>query len=196
MRVRNDSRPRSKSFGVDDSPAALLGRVAVGDADALGLLYDLLAEAAYGLALVIVDDPAVAEDVVEDSFLRIRRLADRFRPELDEPAAWALAIVHACAVDAVRASRSRPAQDRDGSAALPGRRVLRRIPVEHRRAVLLAYCHGLTLGDIADELGVSRQAAAEQLTAGLRALSAPARSARSLVSDDMNTNRKRDGNEP
>jgi hypothetical protein len=63
------------------SDEALLEAVGRADEDALGELYDRFGRVAYGLALRVLRDPALAEDAVQEAFLQVWRAAGSFRPE-------------------------------------------------------------------------------------------------------------------
>src|SRR5262245_60994956 len=60
--------------------AGLIGRVARGDEDALGLLYDRFGRAVYSLCLRIVQDGATAEELTQEVFVRLWRSAASFEP--------------------------------------------------------------------------------------------------------------------
>ena len=60
--------------------AALVERVAAGDAAALEELYDRYARPAYSLARRVTGDPAFAEEVVQEVFLAVWRQPERFQP--------------------------------------------------------------------------------------------------------------------
>lgn len=71
----------------------LLARVSAGDTTALGVLYDRHGPAAFGLALRIVRDRSVAEDVVQEAFLGAWRTAGRHDARRAEVRTWIMAIV-------------------------------------------------------------------------------------------------------
>ena len=59
---------------------ALLQRIALADEGALVLLYDRYGRSAYSLAYRIVGNFHDAEDVVQDAFLNVWRMASSFNP--------------------------------------------------------------------------------------------------------------------
>src|SRR5262245_65964489 len=72
------------------SDEALLEAVARSDEQALGQLYDRFGRVAYGLALRILRDPALAEDAVQEAFLQVWRGAGGYRPERGKASTWLL----------------------------------------------------------------------------------------------------------
>ena len=158
---------------VEDPEANLLVRVAAGEESALGALYDRMAAAAYGLASRITGDTAAAEDVVQESLLRVWRRAEQYDPGRGAARAWLLRLVRNAAIDHVRARGSRDraeqgagidveesvAPERPDEALLRlerGRRVraaLEDLPHEQRRAIETAYFEGLSHSEIAAREG-------------------------------------------
>jgi RNA polymerase sigma-70 factor (ECF subfamily) len=152
-----------------DPESDLLVCVAAGDEHALAALYDRVSAAAYGLALRITGDTAAAEDVVQESLLRVWRGADRYEPARGAARAWLLRLVRNAAIDHVRARGARDraeggvatdaeeiaAPERPDEALLRverGRRVraaLDELPPEQRRAIETAYFEGLSHSEIA-----------------------------------------------
>src|SRR4029077_4255695 len=101
-------RPASRDYsGFLDE--ALLALVAREDEEALAQLYDRYSRVAYGLALRVVRDPALAEDAVQDAFLTLWRTAAGFRSDRAKPSTWILTLVHRRAVDVVRCEERRRA---------------------------------------------------------------------------------------
>jgi RNA polymerase sigma factor (sigma-70 family) len=152
------------------SDEALLSLVASSDDQALAELYDRFGRVAYGLALRILRDEALAQDAVQEAFLGIWRSADRFLAERAKASTWILTVVHHRAVDLVRREdrrRGEPLESAPEHAALATvedeatlgfqRRVvqeaLRRLPPEQREALELGYYGGLTQSELAERLG-------------------------------------------
>src|SRR5712691_529512 len=141
------------------SDEALLEAVAASDEAALGELYDRFGRVAYGLALRILRDSALAEDAVQEAFLQVWRGAAGYRPERAKASTWLLTFVHRRAVDLVRREERRRADPgvapeptdpgADEAADTRSRRqivqnALQRLPAEQREALELAYYGGLT----------------------------------------------------
>jgi len=94
----------------DAELTALLDRVALRDQTALRLLYDRVGGKLLGLALRVVRQREWAEDVVQEAFLTIWRLAPDYRATLSPPMAWMGLIVRSRALDLLRRQRADRAQ--------------------------------------------------------------------------------------
>ena len=167
------------------SDEALLELIARSDDDALAEMYDRYGRQAYGLALRILRDEALAQDAVQEAFLAVWRTASRFAVERAKASTWILTIVHRRAVDVVRREERRrgeplgdqqPAGDAtEEKAELRARRtavqaVLKRLPDDQRQALELAYYGGLTQSELAERLGVPLGTVKSRMFAGLSRL--------------------------
>ena len=81
--------------------------VARSDDAALAELYDRYGRSAYGLALRVLRDRALAQDAVQEGFLAVWRNAAKFEAERAKPSTWILTLVHRRAVDLVRREQRR-----------------------------------------------------------------------------------------
>lgn len=63
------------------SDGDLIRRLQQGDLDALGVLFERYRARVYRTALAIVRDPVVAEDILQDCFLKVHHNADRLDTE-------------------------------------------------------------------------------------------------------------------
>ena len=152
------------------SDEALLSLVASSDDAALAELYDRFGRVAYGLALRILRDEALAQDAVQEAFLAVWRTADRFLAERAKASTWILTLVHRRAVDLVRREDRRRGEplERAPEPAAPEtaedeatlgfqRRVvqeaLAQLSPEQRQALELGYYGGLTQSELAEQLG-------------------------------------------
>ncbi|MHB8464638.1 MAG: RNA polymerase sigma factor [Acidimicrobiales bacterium] len=154
-----------------DTPSdeTLLASMALGDEHAALSLVRRYQRRVYGLALSVIGDPGLAEDVSQEAFVRVWRHAPVYDTRRGSVAAWVLTITRNLAIDALRMRRASPTDpeefvnlglvSRDGDpdrAALDSEAAERlqaaivTLPVEQRRAVVLAAFYGLT----AKEVGV------------------------------------------
>jgi RNA polymerase sigma factor (sigma-70 family) len=138
---------------------------------ALAALYDATCHRVHGLALRIVQRPALAEEVVEDTFWQVWRQAPRFDATRGRPLTWLLAMARSRAIDALRRDqrfRHDELADDDlsdaGSAAPPpqdlldatrGRAALHaallKIDTRSRQLVALAFFRGWSHEQIAEQ---------------------------------------------
>ena len=156
-----------------DPLGILLGRAGRGDEAAFGELYDVLAPLLHGLVLKVVRDPAQSEEVTQEAFIELWRLAPRYDASRGTVRSWAATIAHRRAVDRVRSeqatrdrtereSQKRPIQDNDVAeqvvANIDGTRVrkaLERLTEMQRQALELAYFGGHTYREVALLLDVA-----------------------------------------
>ena len=151
------------------SDEALVALLARGDEGALAELYDRFGAVAFGLALRVVRDTALAEDAVQEAFLTVWRTASRLVAERGNARTMILTHAHPRAVDVVRREQTRrtdPLKEQPESGGrtaeeeawlrLERTRVqeaLKRLPDQQREAIELAYYGGFTQSELADRLG-------------------------------------------
>ena len=169
------------------SDEAVVALAARSDEVAFAELYDRYGRVAYGLALRVLRDEALAEDAVQEAFLAIWRGASRFIPERGKASTWILTLVHRRAVDVVRRENRRRAEPlEEGTVAaeepsaedvawlrLERERVqaaLRSLPDPQREAIELAYYGGFTQSELAERLGQPLGTIKSRMFAGLRRL--------------------------
>ena len=156
-----------------DSLASALTRCGRGDQAAFATLYDQLAPYVYGVVLRVVRDRSQAEEVTQEVFIELWRIASRFDGEKGSVKAWASTVAHRRAVDRVRSEQS--ARDRldnesqkrvaDTDAVVESveasfdqarvRRALAQLTSAQREAVELAYFGAMTYREVAALLGVA-----------------------------------------
>ena len=168
------------------SDEALVALAARSEQTALGELYDRYARPAYGLALRILRDDALAEDAVQEAFLAVWRTASRFVPERGRASTWILTLVHRRAVDVVRREQRRRADslehadepavegvEEDAWLHFQRERVqvaLSRLPDAQREALELAYYGGFSQSELAERLGQPIGTIKSRMFAGLARL--------------------------
>ncbi|MGF7159220.1 RNA polymerase sigma-70 factor (ECF subfamily) [Rhodoligotrophos appendicifer] len=151
---------------------AALQRCSRRDQAALREIYDVLAPRMLGVALRMLRRRDLAEDVVHDAFLKIWEGAASFDPERGDPSTWMFAILRHRALNLLRnESRTdlvhddqvedQPAEEPDAEALVVAlseasalRRCLDNIEPARRQAIVLAYTHGLSHGELAGRLRV------------------------------------------
>ena len=99
---------------------ALPALVARGDEQALAELYDRFGRVAYGVALRVLRDQALAEDAVQEGFLTAWRTAAGFDSNRGKASTWLLTLVHRRAVDVVRREERRRADVLDDAPIAAG----------------------------------------------------------------------------
>ena len=97
----------------DDVPASpadadLMARVAAGDQQAFAMLYDRHVRAVYGAVLRYVDDPGIAEDVVQETYLAMWQRPGGYAAEKGSLIGWLLTVARHRAIDRLRAAARRP----------------------------------------------------------------------------------------
>ena len=139
--------------------------MARGAEDALAELYDRFGGVAYGVALRILRDPALAQDAVQDAFLAAWRTAAAFDPARGNASTWLLTLVHRRAVDLVRREERRRADVLDVGARGVGDSTDEAAEVRAQRRAVQAALAQLP----ADQ----REALSSPTTAGSRSRSSP-----------------------
>src|SRR5580658_7179664 len=80
----------------------LLAAVAKGDQSAFERLYDATRAKLYGVLLRILGKPDLADDVMQETYLKVWRMAGKFDPTIASPITWMVAIARNRAIDIVR----------------------------------------------------------------------------------------------
>jgi RNA polymerase sigma-70 factor, ECF subfamily len=149
---------------------ALIRRIAAGDQHAMRWLYGRHHLRLYRWLLRLVDDPALAEDILSEVFLDVWRQAAAFEGR-SSVATWLLAIARYKALSARRRRRELPLdeefaaaiadpaddpetalQKKDGTERV--RESLAMLPVGQREVIDLVYYHGRSVKDVAQIVGV------------------------------------------
>jgi RNA polymerase sigma-70 factor (ECF subfamily) len=135
----------------------------------------------YGFAVRSLGDSGLAEEAVQETFLRAWRAGERFDPEIGSLRTWLFAILRNVVIDLGRARAARPAiatgTPEAGHEPLEQillswqvEEALRRIGDQHRRVLLETYYRGRPYAEVATELGVPEGTVKSRVYYGLRAL--------------------------
>jgi RNA polymerase sigma factor (sigma-70 family) len=165
------------------SDESLIVGMALGDTDAMAAFVRRFQARVYGLALSVVGDSGLAEEVAQDAFMRAWRHAAAYDPRRARVVTWLLTITRNLAVDAIRLRRDRPVDperllaafreemnepEYDGAEWL--RAGLRELPTDHARPVVLAVAYGWTAKEIAELEGIPLGTAKTRIRRGLARL--------------------------
>jgi RNA polymerase sigma-70 factor (ECF subfamily) len=179
----------SRSFH-DVSDGALVVAIGRWREDALAEAYRRHAGALYGLARQVLGDPAIAEEVVQEVFLRLWNEPERFDPERGSLRSFLLAQAHGRAVDMLRADTSRRRrEEREARQTAEGgydiehevwdiavaervKHAVSLLPEDERRAIQLAYFGGRTYREVAVALGAPEGTVKSRIRTGLRRMRA------------------------
>jgi len=160
-----------------ETDAALVARMAAGDEQALGVLYDRWATTVHTLAYYLLGQADEAEDAVEETFWQAWREAGRYDASRGAVSTWLSTIARSRALDRQRARKRRAEEplenvtpSSDGTGGVAGSRApapnpqqeaeaaerardiavaLERLPAEQREVIELAYFGGLSQSEIA-----------------------------------------------
>src|SRR3990170_6404482 len=155
------------------SDPALMRAFAERDPAAATTLYDRYASRVYGLGIVMLGGDAAAQDLVQDTFVKLWRNAERYDPGRGKLDTWVLLVARSLAIDALRrrvlearamqtlappseASGEPGPEELAETADLAGRarRAMASLTDGQRAALELAYFGGKTSAEVAELEGI------------------------------------------
>jgi RNA polymerase sigma-70 factor, ECF subfamily len=156
-----------------DSDPELAARLKRRDPQAMADLYDRYGRLAYSLILRIVRDAALAEDLVQETFLRVWNRAQAFDEERGALGPWLLAVARNRAIDYIRSSGGKMARNAyelgemenpalfanlesqmvSADQARRIREALAKLNPSQRNVIELAYFEGLSQTEMAEKMG-------------------------------------------
>ena len=156
----------------ESSDTELMARIAKDDEAALRLIFQRYSGLVFSLAQRMLRDPTHAEEIVQETFLRVWRTAATFDAERGKAEAWIVTIARNLAVSALRkAPVMTPTNDEnilnalvddaispEEAAMISDRRhsvreAIAQLPERQRQVVVLSYFDGLTHAEIAERIG-------------------------------------------
>ena len=167
----------------DAEEAELLALVAAGDTgEPLRRLYDRYARRLYGLGIHLLRERGLAEELVQETWMRVWRSAARFDPERGTVRTFVFTIARRVAVDLWRRPSSRALGDEllDAGAvearadeillAVTVRDAMTSLSDAHREVLELVYDQDLKLAEVAQRLGIPLGTVKTRVYHALRAL--------------------------
>jgi RNA polymerase sigma-70 factor (ECF subfamily) len=173
----------------------LLQRVAARDAAALAELYDRHHRSAYAIIRRIVQSRTDAEEVLQETFVRVWSRAETYDARLGSPAAWVVRIARNRAIDRLRARQARadvnapvPVTEHGAAArelpnhdtpetvlhsthaALAVRGAVAALPAAQRTLIEAAFFEGYTHQELSDRFGVPLGTVKTRIRTGLVSL--------------------------
>jgi RNA polymerase sigma-70 factor (ECF subfamily) len=136
----------------------------------------------YGFALRSLGDSGLAEEAVQETFIRAWRAGDRFDPEIASLRTWLFAILRNVVIDLGRARAVRPKLSGESGVepsvepleqallAWQVEEAMRRIGADHRHVLVETHYRGRPYAEVAAELGVPEGTVKSRVYYGLRAL--------------------------
>ncbi len=168
------------------SDAALVVTIGRWHDDALAEVYRRHGGAVFALARRVLGDPARAEEVVQEVFVRLWNQPERFDPERGTLRSFLLAQTHGRSVDVIRSDRARSDREQrqaqrtaeagydlerevwDLAVAEKVRDAVMELPEPERRAIELAYFGGRTYREVAAELDAPEGTIKSRIRNGLK----------------------------
>jgi len=154
----------------DDS--GLVARMQRRDPQALAELYDRYGRVTFSLILRVVRDTGIAEDLVQETFMRVWNRVNGFDAQKGSIGPWLLAVARNRAIDYLRSAvgRDRNAveyeetdhpslycdMEKDILASDKARRIksaIDKLPANYRQVIELAYFEGLSQTEMAERMG-------------------------------------------
>ncbi len=147
----------------------LLGRIAKSDRSAFAQLYKATAPKLLGIVLRMLNNRAWADEVIQDSYLKIWQKADQFDPEKSSPITWMVSIARNGAIDELRKHPAGRTTTDDELDRMPGNqskaqdqvedqqtvkqlnRCIDQLEKERQDMVRLAYLNGWSREDLANQ---------------------------------------------
>jgi RNA polymerase sigma factor (sigma-70 family) len=164
----------------------LLAGMAVGEPAAAVAFVRRYQRRVFGLSYSMTSDASVAEEVAQEALIRVWRHAPVFDPRRGSVTSWVLTITRNLTIDALRMRRAVPTDPDDFVASAlmslehnpedavrrndirqTVRSALSALPVEQRRAVVLAAVYGRTALEVSEEEGIPLGTAKTRIRTGL-----------------------------
>jgi len=171
--MSSDGIEDNEPVGSDDIVGQWLADVAAGDSRALSLLYDRVSSRLFGLQLRILNNRALAEEALQETFVKVWNNSGSYSPDKGSPTAWLNTLARFQAIDMRRRElvrhggdfANRSTQDVDLlKTQLPALQdgladsqllslCLERLKPDVKSCIVAIYCEGFTQDEISTTMG-------------------------------------------
>ncbi len=156
---------------VDELLVHCLCQTALANRSAFKMLYDRSSPVLLSIIKRIVIDIETAEDVLQETFIKVWYQAQSYRSDKSKPMTWLASIARNCAIDTLRKNKKRSrtysldetafehadersytsAEEGVGNYKLIG--CMNKLEPEQRKAILASYCEGYSHRELSESLG-------------------------------------------
>jgi RNA polymerase sigma-70 factor (ECF subfamily) len=168
----------------------LLRRVSAGDEEALVALHARYVNLVYSVAYRVLNDAMAAEEITQDTFMRLWNKSYTYDPDKGRFITWLLTVTRRLAIDLLRQRKRRTPQagmvfmdeapqlweevltTDTGSSELRRtlKSVLGQLPAEQKELIELTYFYGMTHSDIAETTGLPLGTVKTRIRLGMQKL--------------------------
>ncbi len=177
---------------IEDSK--IISHLRESDPKGLRAAYDKYGKALYGVILRIVKNPGLAEEILQDTFMKLWTKVDRYDPEKSVLFTWLMSIARNNALDAVRLKKYEHNQKTDslditvhdsegnanGGASIDVSALANKLDEKYRVLLDMMYLQGYSQSEIAKELDIPLGTVKTRLRSAMSQLRDTLRSEKSL----------------
>lgn len=183
------SNQREKGRMSQSTELTLLQRVQNGDEEALIMLHKQFANLVFSVAYRVLNDQMAAEEVTQDTFMRLWNKSYSYDPEKGRFTTWLLTVTRRLAIDMLRLRQRREPKsgmlfmDEDptlwenvlsveGGSDLRRnlKSVLAQLPTDQSELIELVYFYGMSHNDIAETTGIPLGTVKTRIRLGMQKL--------------------------
>lgn len=184
-----EAQPLAARMSTDDRE--LMQRIARRDQAALADLYGRYAGLVYGVAVRVLQNTTLAEEAMQDTFVKVWREPGKWKPEGGRLINWLATVARYTAIDRLRREMRQPPlslaplEEIPHLAASSGtidelawhethllQAIIEQLPAAQLEVIELAYWQGMTHTEISQKLGLPLGTVKSRLQLGLRRLRA------------------------
>lgn len=186
--ARTPDSPALKTVAMEvtdkNEDAELLKAIAQRDEGAMAQVFDRYSRLVYAIALRVLKEPTLAEDVMQEVLLQVWRSPNSFIAQRGSLASWLTVVARNRSIDVLRRRahqepleglttpepRSMAPSVEDDLLMTEVRRVVKQLPEEQQSSLQMAYFDGLSHTEIAERTGIPLGTVKTRIRAGLTAV--------------------------